>query len=78
MCNKHQNQLPHFCVWGTWDYCTYPDIFTVSCSGGKMRQGLAGKALHEHYAIKLKEFLFVFAFVTERLCYQLDEPVIIY
>ena len=66
-----------FYVWGIWDFCTYPDKFTVSYSGGKMRREKAGQVLHENCARELKDFLLIFSFVTERICYQLDMLIIL-
>jgi len=47
-----------------------PAIFTVSYSGGKRRREKAGQR-------KSKEFLLIFSFVTERIRYQLNEPIIL-
>jgi hypothetical protein len=64
-----------FCV-GNLGFWTYPDIFTVGYSVGKMRQEKVGQVLHEHCARKLKEFVLIFSFVTEQILKQLNEPVI--
>ncbi len=45
-------------------------MYTVSYSGGKMRREKAGQR-------KSKEFLLNFSFVTERIRYELNEPIIL-
>jgi len=42
-----------------------------------MRREKAGKVFHEQSATKSKEFLSLFSFVTEWICYQLNKPIIL-
>jgi hypothetical protein len=42
-----------------------------------MKREKAGQVLHENCARELKDFLLIFSFVTERICYQLDMLIIL-